>query len=174
MKSSKSEIVYFILTVMVLSLAGFLYVFFGNKHQVVNPNTQMTVTQNTDKPEEKAEDKPEDVRLAEDYLATLDKELNAENLATAQAAIDIVSNQQEKDRLQEALNGLSAELDNQGKAQELVLQAESVQSTPNWELAQNAVNALTKETLKNELQNRLNVVKQNIDAYNQANGITAQ
>lgn len=174
MKSSKSEIAYFILTVMVLSLAGFLYVFFGNKHQVVNPNTPVTVTQNVGNQEDKDNDKPEDIRLAEKYLAALDKELNTENLATAQAAIDIVSNQQEKERLQEALNGLSAELENQTKAQELVVQAESVQSTPNWELAQNAVNTLTKETVKSELQNRLNVVKQNIDAYNQANGITAQ
>lgn len=174
MKSSKSEIAYFILTVMVLSLAGFLYVFFGNKHQVVNPNTPVTVTQNVGNQEDKDNDKPEDIRLAEEYLAALDKELNTENLATAQAAIDIVSNQQEKERLQEALNGLSAELENQTKAQELVIQAESVQSTPNWELAQNAVNTLTKETVKSELQNRLNVVKQNIDAYNQANGITAQ
>lgn len=164
MKSSKSEILYFILTILMLALAGFLYVFFGNRHQINSGGQGQIPSGQLAKPE-KSDKKDEDVRLAEEHLAKLNDELTTENLGTAQAAIDIVANENAKAKLQEQLNTFSAELDNQGKAEELVAQAEAFLSYPNIEAAQNAVNSLTRESKKAEFQARLNTAKANLEAY---------
>lgn len=164
MKSSKSEMLYFILTILMLALAGFLYVFFGNRHQVNSggqgqiPSGQLAKPEGSDK-------KDEDVRLAEEHLAKLNDELTSENLGTAQAAIDIVANEDAKASLQKQANVLAAELNNQDKAEELVAQAELYPSYPNLDIAQETVNLLTKENKKTEFQVRLNTVRANLDAY---------
>lgn len=164
MKSSKSEILYFILTILMLSLAGFLYVFFGNRHQLTSREQGQILSGQIVKPE-RTDNKDEDVQLAEEHLAKLNDELTTENLGTAQAAVDIVANEETKEKLQEQLNNFSAELDNQGKAEELVAQAEAFLSYPNIEAAQNAINTLTREGKKVELQTRLNTAKANLEAY---------
>lgn len=169
MKSSKSEIAYFILTIMVLAAGGFLYVFFGNRHQLtVDFPTQLTANKPSQE-EKKTDDTPEDVRLAQEHLTKLDNALSPENLETAQAAIDAVTKPEAKEALQNQLNALAAEFETQVKAEELVAQAEAYLSYPALEAAQEVVNSVTKETKKAELQARLNTVKANLDAYSQAN-----
>lgn len=169
MKSSKSEIAYFILTIMVLAAGGFLYVFFGNRHQLtVDFPTQLTANKPSQE-EKKTDDRPEDVRLAQEHLTKLDNALSPENLETAQAAIDAVTKPEAKEALQNQLNALAAEFETQVKAEELVAQAEAYLSYPALEAAQEVVNSVTKETKKAELQARLNTVKANLDAYSQAN-----
>lgn len=169
MKSSKSEIAYFILTIMVLAAGGFLYVFFGNRHQLtVDFPTQLTANKPSQE-EKKTDDTPEDVRLAQEHLTKLDNALSPENLETAQAAIDAVTKPEAKEALQNQLNALAAEFETQVKAEELVAQAEAYLSYPALEAAQEVVNSVTKEAKKAELQARLNTVKANLDAYSQAN-----
>lgn len=169
MKSSKSEIAYFILTIMVLAAGGFLYVFFGNRHQLtVDFPTQLTANKPSQE-EKKTDDTPEDIRLAQEHLTKLDNTLSPENLETAQAAIDAVTKPEAKEALQNQLNALAAEFETQVKAEELVAQAEAYLSYPALEAAQEVVNSVTKEAKKAELQARLNTVKANLDAYSQAN-----
>lgn len=169
MRSSKSEIFYFILTILVLAAGGFLYVVFGNDHGVNHNLTSQIISKPNPDAEAKPDDKPEDVRLAEEHIDNFDKDLSAENLSTAQAAVDSVTNPEAKETLQNRLNELSTAFDNQVKAEELVAQAEAFLSYPNFEVAQEAVTALTREAKKAELQARLNTVKANLDAYTQAN-----
>ncbi|MCU9532972.1 GA-like domain-containing protein [Streptococcus sp. CSL10205-OR2] len=169
MKTSKNELVYLILSIIVIAFASFIYIVFGRTNQTTKvDDTQMTQVETST--ETTTEDNKDDelINLANERLADYRLTPNDDTKAVAQTAIDAINDVTKKQELQSTLDTLSTEITNQANAETAVLNAEGYQVQSNVDLAQNAINSLTDQTKKTELQARLDVVIANINAYNQS------
>lgn len=149
MKTSRSEIGYFILSLILVAVATGIYLVFGS--QYTNPSTTMALTTSS------TSEKDLEVK-AEALLAEAQAHLSSENITKAQAAINKLSNETKKTDLQAQLDNLSTELANETSAQEAVTTAENEQTSANVTAAQAAIDALSNEELKSQLQGRLDAV----------------
>lgn len=169
MKTSKNELIYLILSIIVIAFASFIYIVFGKNNQTTKiDNTQMTQVETSNETTIEDNKDNEIINLANDKLTDYRLTPNDETKASAQSAIDGINDIAKKQELQATLDSLSTEFTNQANAETAVSNAEGYQIQSNVDLAQNAINSLTEQTKKAELQARLDIVIATINAYNQS------
>ena len=93
----------------------------------------------------------------------------SEAVTNAQAAINKLSDESKKTDLQSQLDAVSAEVTNESNAETAVATAESEQTSANVTAAEAAIDVLTNETVKDQLQARLDAVSNAIAATTQSN-----
>lgn len=167
MKTSKSEIVYLILSILMVALAGSVYFLFGNKNNATNSSvaTKQVSTEQSTHSESK------ELSAAKAAVEALESNPSQENLTAAQEAIKSVKDDVKKTELQIRIDTVSAELTKQTAAEEAVKTAEETQTTVNVAAAQEAIDALTDNSKKAELQVRLDAVSKAIAS--QASAVTS-
>lgn len=169
MKSSKSEFLYFFLSVLVLGALAALYLVFGRNYGSYQVKTSEPTQVSTAKENTEREITPEEKQLAEleTAIADLEKAPNNEKLTSLQGQVATVADQGKKAELQTRLDAITTELTNQTAAETAVANAEGYQVLYNVEVAQNAINLVTNEGKKAELQKRLDAVSAAIQAATQ-------
>ncbi|MBJ8325130.1 peptidase [Streptococcus pacificus] len=170
MKTSKSELVYLILSIIVIAFAGFIYVVFGKTHSVASTNNSKTVQVETSTETTTTEVNKDDelIAIAQSRITNYQQNPTDDTRNTAQIAIDMINDDTKKQELQTSIDAITNELNNQANAETALVNAEGYQVQSNVDIAQNAINALTDPTKKAELQARLDIVIANINAYNQS------
>lgn len=93
---------------------------------------------------------------------------SAEAVTNAQAAINKISDEAKKTDFQSQLDAVSAEVTNQTNAENAVKTAEDNQTSDNVAAAQAAIDVLTNQATKDQLQARLDAVSNAISAANTA------
>ena len=166
MKTSKSEIVYLILSILMVALAGSVYFLFGNRNNATNSSvvTKQVSTEQSTHSESK------ELSAAKAAVEALESNPSQENLTAAQEAIKSVKDDVKKTELQIRIDTVSAELTNETAAEEAVKAAENSQTTVNVTAAQETVDALTNNSKKAEHQARLDAVSKAIPT--QASAVT--
>ena len=94
-------------------------------------------------------------------------------MTNAQAAINKISDEAKKTDFQSQLDAVSAEVTNQTNAENAVKTAEDNQTSDNVTAAQAAIDVLTNQATKDQLQARLDAVSNAIAAANTATTNTA-
>ncbi|MBJ8349234.1 peptidase [Streptococcus zalophi] len=170
MKTSKNELVYLILSIIVIAFAGFIYIAFGRTNPVANLDNNQTTQIETSTETTTTEDNQEDelIAIAQEKTTAYQQNPTDETRNAAQIAIDMINDDTKKQELQTSIDAITSELTNQANAETALANAEAYQVQANVDLAQNAINTLTDATKKAELQARLDVVIANINAYNQS------
>ena len=97
---------------------------------------------------------------------------SAEAVTNAQAAINKISDEAKKTDFQSQLDAVSAEVTNQTNAENAVKTAEDNQTSDNVTAAQAAIDVLTNQATKDQLQARLDAVSNAIAAANTATTTT--
>lgn len=157
MKTSKSEIAYLILSIILIAVAGGTYFVFGHKTTESSP---VTKTQQSSSSSDSSEDL---VVHAEALLSDLEANPSRKALTLTQEIVDKLKDDSKKKELQTRLEAVATEVGNQETAERAVSEAETDQNTTKVEQAQTMVDTLTNEAKKNELQNRLNAVQEAIN-----------
>ncbi len=159
MKNSKSEVTYLILSIILIAFAAGIYLLFGNNYASTSSSqTTTTVSSSSSASEEDLE------ANAESLLAEAQANPTSEAVTNAQAAINKLSDETKKTDLQSQLDTVSAEVTNESNAETAVATAESEQTSANVATAQAAIDVLTNETVKDQLQARLDAVSNAIAA----------
>lgn len=89
---------------------------------------------------------------------------SADAVTNAQAAINKISDEAKKTDLQSQLDAVSADVTNQTNAENAVTTAENEQTSANVNAAQAAIDAVTNQDKKNQLQARLDAVSNAISS----------
>ncbi|MFC3928374.1 peptidase [Streptococcus caprae] len=165
MKSSRTEILYLILSLVVLIFAGFIYLSFKDRYQISTSNSpQSSQVSSSHKDKDDQNSSKDDLQEFEEAMADLEDNPTQAALSNLQNKLDKL-NPEDKDTYQERLNAVSNELTLQASAETAVVTAENYQSTENLNAAQALVDQLTTPSVKTELQNRLDIVSANIQSY---------
>lgn len=159
MKTSKSEIAYLILSIILIAVAGGTYFVFGHK---TTASSQVTKTQQTSSSSDSSQDL---IVHAEALLSDLEANPSRKALTLTQEIVDKIKDDSKKKELQTRLEAVATEVGNQETAERAVSEAEADQTTAKLEQAQAIVDTLTNQAKKNELQARLDTVQ---NAINQA------
>lgn len=166
MKLSKSELFYAFLSLILMVTIAFLYLQFGKRHTQTQVKTSPTTTQ-TQKSESTTNEP--NLAAAEEALKTAEAELTQANLDNAEKAIDQLENETNKTVLKEKLANLTNERQAQDTANNALALVESNVTTDNIIAAQTAIDKLTNQTQKDQLQARLDNLKNSFgiapDAY---------
>lgn len=153
MKTSRSEVTYLILSIILIAFGAGIYLIFGNNYASTSSSqTTTAVSSSSSTSEEELE------ANAEALLAEAQANPTSEAVTNAQAAINKLSDESKKTDLQSQLDAVSAEVTNESNAETAVATAESEQTSANVTAAQAAIDVLTNETVKDQLQNRLDAV----------------
>lgn len=154
MKSSKSEIFYLILSILTL-IAGFIiYRTYGTRYTIPHNNIRQETKKASDRTNADVESK----------VSEFEKNPTTESFKVAQESLNTIENESTKAELQARLDALKTEVDNQTAAEQAVVSAESYQVQYNADVAQTAIDLITNQSVKEELQTRLNTVIANIQA----------
>ncbi len=153
MKTSRSEVTYLILSIILIAFGAGIYLIFGNNYASTSSSqTTTAVSSSSSTSEEELE------ANAEALLAEAQANPTSEAVTNAQAAINKLSDESKKTDLQSQLDAVSAEVTNESNAETAVATAESEQTSANVTAAQAAIDVLTNETVKDQLQARLDAV----------------
>lgn len=153
MKTSRSEVTYLILSIILIAFGAGIYLIFGNNYASTSSSQTTTAVSSSSSTSE------EDLEAnAEALLAKAQANPTSEAVTNAQAAINKLSNESKKTELQSQLDAVSAEVTNESNAETAVATAESEQTSANVTAAQAAIDVLTNETVKDQLQARLDTV----------------
>lgn len=159
MKTSRSEVTYLILSIILIAFGAGIYLIFGNNYASTSSSqTTTAVSSSSSTSEEELE------ANAEALLAEAQANPTSEAVTNAQAAINKLSDESKKTDLQSQLDAVSAEVTNESNAKTAVATAESEQTSANVTAAQAAIDVLTNETVKDQLQARLDAVSNAIAA----------
>ncbi|MEX2783839.1 peptidase [Streptococcus sp. H49] len=146
MKNNKSEVIYLILSIITIALAGGIYLVFGNNSSTNQANFTSQDTKVT------AEKK------AEKLVSRLEDKQTQEDLEAAQKAVDKVEEEKTKASLQKRIEAVETELSAQEGAEKAVAAAEANQTLENLHAAQDAVNIVSNPERKAALQKRIEAV----------------
>lgn len=156
-KATKSEVTYFILSIILIALAGGIYFVFGNIHTSTSSSQPKTsISSSSSQADLEAN--------AQALLAEAQANPSAEAISSAQDAINKLSDEAKKTDLQSQLDAVSAELTNRNNAESAVATAESEQTSQNVDAAQAAIDAVGDQATKDQLQARLDAVSNAIAA----------
>ncbi|WP_288622014.1 GA-like domain-containing protein [uncultured Streptococcus sp.] len=159
MKTSRSEVTYLILSIILIAFGAGIYLIFGNNYASTSSSqTTTAVSSSSSTSEEELE------ANAEALLAEAQANPTSEAVTNAQAAINKLSDESKKTDLQSQLDAVSAEVTNESNAETAVATAESEQTSANVTAAQAAIDVLTNKTVKDQLQARLDAVSNAIAA----------
>lgn len=167
MKASKSEVTYFILSIILIAFAGGIYLFFGNTKTNTSSSQPKSSISSSSFSQADLEAK------AQELLSAAQANPSAEAVTNAQAAINKISDEAKKTDFQSQLDAVSAEVTNQTNAENAVKTAEDNQTSDNVTAAQAAIDVLTNQATKDQLQARLDAVSNAIAAANTATTTTA-
>lgn len=167
MKASKSEVTYFILSIILIAFAGGIYLFFGNTKTNTSSSQPKSSISSSSFSQADLEAK------AQELLSAAQANPSAEAVTNAQAAINKISDEAKKTDFQSQLDAISAEVTNQTNAENAVKTAEDNQTSDNVTAAQAAIDVLTNQATKDQLQARLDAVSNAIAAANTATTNTA-
>lgn len=167
MKASKSEVTYFILSIILIAFAGGIYLFFGNTKTNTSSSQPKSSISSSSSSQTDLEAK------AQELLSAAQANPSAEAVTNAQAAINKISDEAKKTDFQSQLDAVSAEVTNQTNAENAVKTAEDNQTSDNVTAAQAAIDVLTNQATKDQLQARLDAVSNAIAAANTATTNTA-
>ncbi|MFP3767102.1 peptidase [Streptococcus sp. TATVAM-FAB35] len=167
MKASKSEVTYFILSIILIAFAGGIYLFFGNTKTNTSSSQPKSSISSSSSSQADLEAK------AQELLSAAQANPSAEAVTNAQAAINKISDEAKKTDFQSQLDVVSAEVTNQTNAENAVKTAEDNQTSDNVAAAQAAIDVLTNQAIKDQLQARLDAVSNAIAAANTATTDTA-
>ena len=167
MKASKSEVTYFILSIILIAFAGGIYLFFGNTKTNTSSSQPKSSISSPSSSQIDLEAK------AQELLSAAQANPSAEAVTNAQAAINKISDEAKKTDFQSQLDAVSAEVTNQTNAENAVKTAEDNQTSDNVAAAQAAIDVLTNQATKDQLQARLDAVSNAIAAANTATTNTA-
>lgn len=167
MKASKSEVTYFILSIILIAFAGGIYLFFGNTKTNTSSSQPKSSISSSSFSQADLEAK------AQELLSAAQANPSAEAVINAQAAINKISDEAKKTDFQSQLDAVSAEVTNQTNAENAVKTAEDNQTSDNVTAAQAAIDVLTNQATKDQLQARLDAVSNAIAAANTATTNTA-
>ncbi|QIM46688.1 peptidase [Streptococcus ruminicola] len=167
MKASKSEVTYFILSIILIAFAGGIYLFFGNTKTNTSSSQPKSSISSSSSSQADLEAK------AQELLSAAQANPSAEAVTNAQAAINKISDEAKKTDFQSQLDAVSAEVTNQTNAENAVKTAEDNQTSDNVTAAQAAIDVLTNQATKDQLQARLDAVSNAIAAANTATTDTA-
>ena len=162
MKASKSEVTYFILSIILIAFAGGIYLFFGNTKTNTSSSQPKSSISSSSSSQTDLETK------AQELLSAAQANPSAEAVTNAQAAINKISDEAKKTYFQSQLDAVSAEVTNQTNAENAVKTAEDNQTSDNVAAAQAAIDVLTNQATKDQLQARLDAVSNAIAAANTA------
>ena len=162
MKASKSEVTYFILSIILIAFAGGIYHFFGNTKTNTSSSQPKSSIGSSSSSQTDLEAK------AQELLSAAQANPSAEAVTNAQAAINKISDEAKKTDFQSQLDAVSAEVTNQTNAENAVKTAEDNQTSDNVAAAQAAIDVLTNQATKDQLQARLDAVSNAIAAANTA------
>ncbi len=162
MKASKSEVTYFILSIILIAFAGGIYLFFGNTKTSTSSSQPKSSISSSSSSQADLEAK------AQELLSAAQANPSAEAVTNAQAAINKISDEAKKTDFQSQLDAVSAEVTNQTNAENAVKTAEDNQTSDNVAAAQAAIDVLTNQATKDQLQARLDAVSNAIAAANTA------
>lgn len=162
MKASKSEVTYFILSIILIAFAGGIYLFFGNTKTNTSSSQPKSSISSSSSSQTDLEAK------AQELLSAAQANPSAEAVTNAQAAINKISDEAKKTDFQSQLDAVSAEVTNQTNAENAVKTAEDNQTSDNVAAAQAAIDVLTNQATKDQLQARLDAVSNAIAAANTA------
>lgn len=153
MKTSRSEVTYLILSIILIAFGAGIYLIFGNNYASTSSSQTTTAISSSSSTSE------EDLEAnAEALLAEAQANPTSEAVTNAQAAINKLSDESKKTYLQSQLDAVSTEVTNESNAETAVATAESEQTSANVTAAQAAIDVLTNETVKDQLQARLDAV----------------
>ena len=158
MKASKSEVTYFILSIILIAFAGGIYLFFGNTKTNTSSSQPKSSIGSSSSSQADLEAK------AQELLSAAQANPSAEAVTNAQAAINKISDEAKKTDFQSQLDAVSAEVTNQTNAENAVKTAEDNQTSDNVAAAQAAIDVLTNQATKDQLQARLDAVSNAIAA----------
>lgn len=158
MKASKSEVTYFILSIILIAFAGGIYLFFGNTKTNTSSSQPKSSISSSSSSQADLEAK------AQELLSAAQANPSAEAVTNAQAAINKISDEAKKTDFQSQLDAVSAEVTNQTNAENAVKTAEDNQTSDNVTAAQAAIDVLTNQATKDQLQARLDAVSNAIAA----------
>ena len=168
MKTSRSEVTYLILSIILIAFGAGIYLIFGNNYASTSSSQTTTAISSSSSTSE------EDLEAnAEALLAEAQANPTSEAVTNAQAAINKLSDESKKTYLQSQLDAVSAEVTNESNAETAVATAESEQTSANVTAAQAAIDVLTNETVKDQLQARLDAVSNTIAAATTQNNTTS-
>ena len=167
MKASKSEVTYFILSIILIAFAGGIYLFFGNTKTNTSSSQPKSSISSSSFSQADLEAK------AQELLSAAQANPSAEAVTNAQAAINKISDEANKTDFQSQLDAVSAEVTNKTNAENAVKTAEDNQTSDNVTAAQAAIDVLTNQATKDQLQARLDAVSNAIAAANTATTNTA-
>ncbi|WP_438059183.1 peptidase [Streptococcus ruminicola] len=162
MKASKSEVTYFILSIILIAFAGGIYLFFGNTKTNTSSSQPKSSISSSSSSQADLEAK------AQELLSAAQANPSAEAVTNAQAAINKISDEAKKTDFQSQLDAVSAEVTNQTNAENAVKTAEDNQTSDNVAAAQAAIDVLTNQATKDQLQARLDAVSNAIAVANTA------
>ena len=169
MKNSRSEVTYLILSIILIAFAAGIYLIFGNTstNTSASQTTTATSASSSTTSEEELETK------AKSLLAEAQANPSSETVNNVQAAINQISDDAKKTDLQSQLDAISTEITNEDNAKNAVATAETQQTSANVTTAQAAIDVLTNETIKSELQSRLDAVSNAMIAATQQSTTTS-
>lgn len=130
MKASKSEVTYFILSIILIAFAGGIYLFFGNTKTNTSSSQPKISISSSSSSQTDLEAK------AQELLSAAQANPSAEAVTNAQAAINKISDEAKKTDFQSQLDAVSAEVTNQTNAENAVKTAEDNQTSDNVAAAQ--------------------------------------
>ena len=168
MKTSRSEVTYLIISIILIAFGAGIYLIFGNNYASTSSSQTATAVSSSSSTSE------EDLEAnAEALLAKAQANPTSEAVTNAQAAINKLSDESKKTDLQSQLDAVSAEVTNESNAETAVATAESEQTSANVTAAQAAIDVLTNETVKDQLQACLDAVSNAIAAATTQNNTTS-
>lgn len=152
MKSSKSEIVYFFLSLLVLAGAGFIYLNYG-RTQATAINSTSTVVKTAE-----ADTSVNDsiVKELTEQIDNLAKDPNPDSLEAMRFELQKISSQDDKEKLEAKLAAIQEDLTKIATVEENLIVAETTGIADYLSEAQPVLDSITAETKKKELQERLN------------------
>lgn len=159
MKKSNHELLYLFLSILLIGLAGFLYVTQGDRHIVpvakTNRSAKKTVQSTTTSSSNPSE---EELKAFLEQLTAAEAQPTLASLDQLKTSFENLKEGSEKTKVQERLAALEAEVNRIVSAEELVLVAENTLTQASFDQAQAAVSAITNLSSKENLQGRLNNV----------------
>lgn len=164
MRTSKSEVAYFILSIIMIAVALGIYILFGDQNTVkttdVEPKSSLQTSSSGSSDGEKLVQRA--TQLVKKYEDSFDESMKS----SVQDAIKAIpqSHQSDKDSLQKKFDSISTDITNQKTANDAISQANAARTSFSVEQAQAAIDAVSNATKKAELQAQLAPIKAAVDA----------
>ncbi|MGT2926816.1 GA-like domain-containing protein [Streptococcus cuniculipharyngis] len=148
MTIKRKELIYIGLTLVLLGILGFSYLALNKKSSSSQVQSTPTAKLSTQIPSQ-----------LEQLLADLEKDPSREKLAKAQIEVNKLTNNSQKETLQNRLNKVKAKLNLVDSTEKALINAENSPSEKTIKAAQAAINRISIPSKKAEFQKRLDRVK---------------